>query len=85
MTRESEPARFERLVQMERELAHTIDAKMGLTAKANRGSRNRFPNDARLGAWIEMAMSWNITKRDLVVSRWELPAGAFRATAGGSM
>ena len=85
MIREFAPARFERLVQMERELDHTIDAKMDLTAKANFGSLKRVPNDVRLGRWIETAMSRNITKRDLVVSRWELPAGAFRGAAGGSM
>ena len=85
MIREFAPVRFERLVQMEHDLDHTIDAKMSLTAKANLGSHKRFPNDVRLGAWIETALSRNVTKQDLIVSRWELPAGAFRGSADGSM
>ena len=84
MMREIAPERFNRLVQVEKELHHTIDPKLTLEQKANMGSLNRLPKDARTSQWVEMALSRSITKEDLIVDKWELPAGAFHGASGGS-
>lgn len=84
MMREIVPERFARLVKLEKELQHTIDPKLTLEEKANRGSLDRLPKDARTSQWVEMALSRSIRKEDLLMDRWELPAGAFRGAAGGS-
>ena len=83
MMREIAPERFQRLVDVEKELNHTIDPRMSLEEKANIGSLDRLPKDARTSKWVNMALSRNITKEDLIVDKWELPAGAFRGAKGG--
>jgi len=86
MIRYINPELFNRLVILEKELNHTIDAKMDLETKANMGSLNRMPlHDVRLQRWIESALSTEYDKKDLIVEgEWELPAGAFGAGGGPS-
>ena len=83
MMREIAPGRFSRMVAVEKELHHTVDPKMDLTAKANQGSLKRLPTDARTSRWAQLALHRNFNVGDLRVERWELPAGAFRGSAGG--
>jgi 3'-phosphoadenosine 5'-phosphosulfate sulfotransferase (PAPS reductase)/FAD synthetase len=85
MMREIAPDRFYKLVQVEKEIGHTIDNKLTLEQKANMGSLDRLPKDARTSQWVTMALSRSITKSDLIVDKWDLPAGAFRGASGGSL
>lgn len=84
MMREIAPERFYRLVDVEKELNHTIDTnRLTLEQKANMGSLNRLPKDARLSKWVQLALNRNFRKGDLIMDKWELPAGAFQGAAGG--
>jgi 3'-phosphoadenosine 5'-phosphosulfate sulfotransferase (PAPS reductase)/FAD synthetase len=83
MMREIAPERFYELVRMERELNHTIDPKMNLEQKANRGSIDRLPKGARTSEWVRMALTRGFDEKDLIMDKWELPAGAFRGGVGG--
>lgn len=84
MMREIAPERFIRLVEMEKELNHTIDTnRLTLEEKANLGSINRLPKDYRVSKWVNLALSKKFNKEDLIMNSWEVPAGAFRGTAGG--
>ncbi len=83
MMREFAPGRFSRMVGVEKELHHTVDPKMDLTAKANQGSLKRLPTDARTSRWAQLALHRNFNVDDLRVERWELPTGAFRGFADG--
>ena len=84
MMREIAPERFNRLVELEKELDHTIDtARVSLNDKANQGSLERLPKDARLSEWVELALSRNFKARDLIMDKWEVPAGAFKGFVGG--
>lgn len=86
MMREIAPERFNRLAQMEKELNHTIDTKgISLNDKANLGSISRLPNDARLSQWVDLALNRAFQKEDLIMAKWEIPAGAFMGNAGGSL
>lgn len=86
MMREIAPERFNRLAEMEVELNHTIDTKgISLNDKANLGSTNRLPKDARLSQWVDLALNRAFKKEDLIMDQWELPAGAFMGNAGGSL
>ncbi|MGI2295563.1 phosphoadenosine phosphosulfate reductase family protein [Paenibacillus sp. GXUN7292] len=80
--REIAPERFNELVRMERELNHTIDAKLTLEQKANLGSLERLPKDARTSKWVHMALNRQFETADLIMDKWELPAGAFRVGGG---
>ncbi|MEX2462045.1 MAG: phosphoadenosine phosphosulfate reductase family protein [Paenibacillaceae bacterium] len=83
MMREIAPDRFNELLRVERELNHTIDPKFTLDQKANMGSLDRLPKDARLSQWVQLALNRNFNKDDLIMKKWELPAGAMRGSAGG--
>lgn len=84
MMREIAPKRFERLVNLEKQIDHTIDTnRVSLHEKANQGSLERLPKDARLSEWVELALSRNFKARDLIMDKWEVPAGAFKGFAGG--
>lgn len=84
MMREIAPERFNRLARMEKELNHTIDTnRLTLEQKANMGSLDRLPKDNRLSKWVNLALSRTFTKNDLIMDKWELPAGAFRGNVGG--
>ncbi|MFF5994255.1 phosphoadenosine phosphosulfate reductase family protein [Lysinibacillus sp. KU-BSD001] len=86
MMREIAPERFNRLVELEQQLDHTIDTnRVSLVDKANLGSLERLPNDARLSQWVEIALNRNFETRDLIMPRWEVPAGAFRGNTGGPL
>lgn len=84
MMREIAPERFQRLVEVEKELNHTIDTKqISLVEKANLGSLKRLPKDKRLSKWASLALSRSFHKEDLIMDKWELPAGAMLGSAGG--
>lgn len=84
MMREIAPERFQRLVEMEKELNHTIDtARISLEDKANQGSLERLPKGKRLSQWVSLALNRNFNKDDLIMPKWELPAGAFMGASGG--
>lgn len=84
MMRDIAPERFARLVEMENELNHTIDTnRLTLEQKANMGSIERLPKDKRLSKWVKLALSRNFNKDDLIIDKWELPAGAFMGVSGG--
>lgn len=84
MMREIAPGRFNRLVQLEKELNHTIDTnRISLNDKANLGSIERLPKDERLSTWVSLALSRNIKSSELIMDKWEVPAGAFRGNVGG--
>lgn len=58
MMREIAPERFQRLVEMEKELNHTIDTnRVPLEQKANLGSLDRLPKEHRLSGWVKLALS----------------------------
>lgn len=84
MMREISPERFLRLVEMEKELNHTIDTnRLTLEQKANMGSIERLPKDKRLSKWVKLALNRSFNENDLVMDRWELPAGALVGAVGG--
>ncbi|MEI2357862.1 phosphoadenosine phosphosulfate reductase domain-containing protein [Mesobacillus zeae] len=84
MMREIAPERFYRLAEMEKELNHTIDTnRLTLEEKANLGSTERLPKDKRLSKWVKLALSRNFNKSDLIMDKFEIPAGAFRGNTGG--
>ncbi|MBD8523738.1 phosphoadenosine phosphosulfate reductase domain-containing protein [Lysinibacillus fusiformis] len=84
MMREIAPERFNQLVRLEQELNHTIDtSRLNLNDKANLGSLDRLPKDFRVSKWVQMALTKNFSVTDLVMDKWEVPAGAFRGNVGG--
>lgn len=84
MMREIAPDRFYRLVEMEKELNHTIDPnRLTLEQKADMGSLNRLPKTYQLSKWVNMALSRNFLKEDLIMDKFEIPAGAFQGNSGG--
>lgn len=84
MMREIAPERFNKLVELEKSLNHTIDTnRITLEQKANLGSIERLPKDNRLSKWVHLALSKNFNKEDLIMDKWEVPAGAFRGSVGG--
>jgi hypothetical protein len=86
MMREIAPERFQRLVNKEIELNHTIDTnRITIEQKANLGSIERLPKDARLSQWVQLALNRNFHQEDLIMDAWEVPSGAFRGVEGGSL
>lgn len=86
MMREIAPERFDRIARMEQELGHTIDAsRITVVEKANMGSLKRLPKDKRLSKWVDLALNRSFNKEDLIMDKWELPAGAFRGSEGGPL
>jgi 3'-phosphoadenosine 5'-phosphosulfate sulfotransferase (PAPS reductase)/FAD synthetase len=84
MMREIAPERFDTLVRMENEINHTIDPRnITLEQKANMGSIKRLPKDKRLNQWVNLALNRSFNVDDLIMNKWELPAGAFNGTTGG--
>jgi len=84
MMREIAPERFAKLVSIEKQLNHTIDTnRISLEEKANLGGLDRLPRDKRLSKWVNMALSHTFTAEDLIMNKWESPAGAFRGNVGG--
>lgn len=84
MMREIAPERFNKLVDLEKQLNHTIDTnRVTLNDKANLGTINRLPRDARLSDWVELALNRNFNVDDLIMDKWEVPAGAFQGNIGG--
>jgi len=49
---------------------------MTLVEKANLGSLDRLPKDARLSQWVSAALSHSFSASDLIMPSWELPSGA---------
>jgi hypothetical protein len=87
MMREIAPARFEAIAQMEIELGHTIDPRMSVVEKANKGKTDRLPKGEKLNNAVRTALdhSFRFKASDLIMDKWELPAGAFRGSEGGSL
>lgn len=84
MMREIAPERFNKLVEVENQISHTIDtARLTLEQKADLGSLDRLPKDARLSQWVQLALNRNFNKEDLIMSKWEVPTGAFKGNIGG--
>lgn len=84
MMREIAPERFNQLVKLEQELNHTIDtSRLKLNDKADLGSLERLPKDHRVSKWVQMALTKNFSVADLIMEKWEVPAGAFRGNLGG--
>lgn len=82
MMREIAPERFNRLVEMERELNFTIDHKYSLTQLADSGTV-KIPYDVLNSRLIKKALQGEFNAEDLIADRWEIPAGAFKGYAGG--
>ncbi|MBP1931761.1 phosphoadenosine phosphosulfate reductase family protein [Ammoniphilus resinae] len=82
MLREIAPERFQMLVEVEKEIGHTIDPKMSLTEKANLGSIDRLPKGEEFNLYIERAFHRSYRVEDLIMEKWHLPAGAFRRGGG---
>lgn len=85
MMREIAPDRFDNLVRMEKELNFTVDAKHSLEEMAAIGSINRLPKEWRTSKYVKMALEGHFTVDDFFTEKWELPAGAFRGSVGGSI
>ncbi|QPA61252.1 phosphoadenosine phosphosulfate reductase family protein (plasmid) [Lysinibacillus sphaericus] len=84
MMREIAPGRFNKLVEVEKQINHTVDTnRLTLEQKADMGSIDRLPKDSRINQWVSAALNKNFTKADLIMDKWELPAGAFRGNVGG--
>lgn len=84
MMQEIAPERFRRLVEVEKRIKHTIDTgRMTLEEKAKLGSLKRLPKDQRLSKWVNLALSRSFRKKDLIMDKWELPAGAMLGAVGG--
>jgi len=82
--REISPERFKQLARMEQDLQHTIDRKMSISQLADKG-RSKLPKGLDADKWVRMALQGDIKPEDIIVQRWELPAGAFTGAAGGSI
>ena len=80
--REIDPERFRILVELEKELNHTIDHKLTLKHMADRGRSfvGTYPEAAN---WIAKALTNNFRPKDIFTDRWALPAGAFGGPEGG--
>lgn len=85
MMREIAPERFNSLVRMEKELNFTIDHKHTLEEMASMGSIDRLPKEWRTSKYVKMALEGHFTVDDFFTEKWELPAGAFRGSEGGSI
>lgn len=83
MMREIAPERFSQLVKIEEELNFTIDNRRTLTEMANMG-KSRIPKTLMTSKWVGKALDGTFSKEDFFVDRWELPAGAFKGSEGGS-
>lgn len=82
--REVSPEKFMQRVAMEKELNHTIDNKLTLIQLAECGV-SRLPKNMGAEKWVRIAMDGDIKSEDIFMDRWELPAGAFTGSAGGSV
>jgi 3'-phosphoadenosine 5'-phosphosulfate sulfotransferase (PAPS reductase)/FAD synthetase len=83
--REIAPQRFNNLVQLEKDLNFTIDNKYSLTEMADRGNPN-FDWNSNTTRLVAKALAKEpFTAEDVFVQKWELPAGAFKGSAGGSL
>ncbi|WP_426455380.1 phosphoadenosine phosphosulfate reductase family protein (plasmid) [Paenibacillus sp. S-38] len=95
MMREIAPERFQKLLDAEREIDHTIQSKRvkGKTVRisiedlANKGSLHRLPAGERLSRLVYEALNpgFRFTPESLILDKWELPAGAFKGNEGGSL
>lgn len=47
------------------------------------GSLQRLPKDKRLSKWVDLALNRNFEMDDLIIDKWELPAGALLGAMGG--
>jgi len=82
--RDIAPSKFDELVRLEQELNHTIDNKLTLIELANNGI-SRVPRNMDPEKWVRMALNRDITTADIIMDKWQLPAGAFTGAAGGSI
>ncbi|PWK10182.1 phosphoadenosine phosphosulfate reductase family protein [Tumebacillus permanentifrigoris] len=84
MMREIAPERFARLAYIERKIQFTIDNKLTLEEKANKGRLHRLPLDhPDFEKWKHWALSEDALQlEDLSGFVW--PAGAMRGADGGS-
>lgn len=88
MTREVMPEFFGRLEAAEQELAFTIDPKLSLSAKADRGTLDRLPPAPERSLYQRWALEPDAMTLANIAWEWPdgwYPAGAFRGTAGGSL
>ncbi|WP_186381060.1 phosphoadenosine phosphosulfate reductase family protein [Paenibacillus xylanexedens] len=87
MMREIAPDRFNRIAEAERELNHTIRKDQSIEALADRGSLDRLMKGEQQSRLVYEALSegFKFTAADLILSNWELPAGAFKGNEGGSL
>ncbi|MED4285076.1 phosphoadenosine phosphosulfate reductase family protein [Priestia megaterium] len=83
MMRQIAPERFEKLVDLEKEINHTIDNKLTLEEKAKKGNLDLLPAGEELKYWTKIAMGKVFSVEDIIVQDWKLPIGAFRGSAGG--
>jgi len=74
--REISPERFRQLVEMEKDLGHTIDNKLTLTQLADLGE-SRLPRNLDAEKWVRIALLGEIHAKDLITEKWDLPSGAF--------
>lgn len=84
--REIAPDRFSALEEMEARLNFTIDPKLSLGAKADKGTPRLPIHDPNYQTYLDWALGRKpFTAADAIVkiAKWELPAGAFHGSAGG--
>lgn len=83
--REIAPERFELFVQKEKELNFTLDAKYSIVEMANSVTNLVLPDDPRVEEWIRIALNYSFNKENIITKNFELPAGAFKGSSGGSI
>lgn len=83
--REIAPERFNEFVQKEKELNFTLDAGKSIIQLADSAKSLVLPNDPRVEGWIKLALGKTFRKEDIITQKFELPSGAFKGSAGGSI
>lgn len=82
MMREIAPDRFYQLVEMEKEINFKIDSKYSLEQLADMGKAN-IPYEVLTSNFIQRALRGEYSAENFFTEKWELPAGAFKGSAGG--
>jgi len=86
MYQEIAPERFQRLVDIEKQINHTLDSKMTLEEKASLGCLKRLPVDhPQYSRWLSLALGKTFSVADLICDGWITPTGAYLGSEGGSL
>jgi len=78
------PKRLDKLIQVEKEIDHTIDPKrVTIEKKVQLGSLSKLPNDPRVQEWVQLALGHTFDTRQLTMKEWIAPFGAFKGGCDG--